>query len=226
MGLEIVDEQATAITLQDFLDPKEFHVEKAVRRMGILAQAMQEEAMAALKEPKPDLQRSSEDRDDEVDRLFWLVNKQYHAVLRDANYAAKLGVNANQGLNFLLTARLIERTADHADRIVHEALLLPPGKIPEGFLGRLEKQGRRSIELFQLALQTFFKHDAKKANAIIEETEKFQDSQKKLLRETTEMGAETSSHLAYIMESIGRTAAYAADVGEVAINHSVAMQGK
>jgi phosphate uptake regulator len=118
MGLEVIEEDANVVTLQDFLDPREFHMEKALRRMGILTQAMQEEAFANLLVPTKDALESAHDRDDEVDRLFWLINKQFHAMLRDASYAAKMAITPSQGLNYLIAARLVERTADHADRIV------------------------------------------------------------------------------------------------------------
>jgi phosphate uptake regulator len=224
MGLEIVDEEPHSITIQDFLDPREFHMDKALRRMSILTQAMQEEALNALREPRPEALRSVEDRDDEVDRLYWLVNKHYHAMLRDAGYAAKMDLTASQALNFLLVARLVERVADHADRIAAQALQLPKGELPEGMVLRVEKQGRKAGDLFRESLQTFTKRDAKRANAIIEEANEFQRSQERLLKDAAALGGEVVSHLAFIIESIGRTAAYAADVCEVAINHKVAAQ--
>lgn len=228
VGLEIIDEQPSSISLQDFLNPQEFHIEKAVRRMGILTQSMQEEAMTALREPRPEVTQSEQDRDAEVDRLYWLVNKQYHTILRDSNLAAKMGLNAGQALNFLLVARVLERTADHADRIANEALLLASAvasaKIPTAFVERLERQFRRAVELFQGALQTFIRKDAKRATAIIDEVDKLLETQRRLIREASEMGGEAVAHGAYIIESIMRTAAYAADLGEVAINHQVASQ--
>lgn len=222
VGLEIVDEQTNSISLQDFLDPREFHMEKAVRRMAILTQAMQLEAIAALRDPRPDVVRSEEDRDAEVDRLYWLVNKQYHAILRDSNYASKMNLNPNQALNFLLVARVLERTADHADRIATEALALASTKLTPGFLDRLEKQARKGVELVQASLETFMRKDAKKANGIIEEADRALEAQKRLLREASEFGSEAVAHLAFVIESVGRTLAYASDLAEVSINHAVA----
>lgn len=222
VGLEITEEQPSAIVLQDFLDPREFHIEKAVRRMGLLTQAMQEEAVHALKEPRPDVLQSEEDRDSEVDRLYWLVNKQYHALLRDSSYAARTGLNASQALNFLLVARLLERSADHADRVASEALQLAPSRPPGPLMDRIDRHARRAVELHQNALQTFYRKDAKRADAIIEETDRHLESQKKLLREATELGGEAVAHLAFILESIGRTGAYAADIAELAVNHKAA----
>jgi phosphate uptake regulator len=222
IGLEITEEEPTSVTMQDFLDPREFHMDKALRRMVMLAQAMQEEAWEALRAPDAELVASLRDRDDEVDRLYWLVNKQYHAMLRDATYASKMDMSATQALNFLLVARLVERTADHATRIAQHALVLQRGKQTDVLVARLEKEGRRAADLFREAIQTFLKKDAKKANALVDTAEEFARSREKLLKDAAALGGEPVSHLALILESIGRTAAYAADIGEVAINHKVA----
>ncbi|HLE97326.1 MAG TPA: phosphate uptake regulator PhoU [Candidatus Thermoplasmatota archaeon] len=222
IGLEIVEEEANTITVQDFLDPREFHMDKALRRMSLLTQAMQDEALQTLLEPNADVIKSVADRDDEVDRLYWLVNKQYHAMLRDVSYAAKMELTASQALNFLLVARLVERTADHADRVAREALAVPRNKTTEHLVLRIEKEGRRASDLFRNSLQTFLKGDAKRANAIVDESNEFLKGQEKLLKDAAALGGETVSHLVFIVESIGRTAAYAADIGEVAINHKIA----
>lgn len=222
IGLEITDEQPNSIVIQDFLDPREFQIEKAVRRMGLLCQAMQQEAHEAVREPRPEAAASAEDRDDEVDRLHWLAGKQYHAVLRDSTYGAKMGLSASQALNYLLAARLVERTADHADRVAHEALLVPTSKATQTFREHLAKDFKAAADLFQTALQQFFRRDARAANQVIEHANKFLQGQRKLLQDAAAFGGETVSHLAFIIESTMRTAAYAADIAEVAINHKVA----
>jgi phosphate uptake regulator len=222
IGIEITEEEASSITLQDFLDPREFHMDKALRRMSILTQAMQDEAFGTLLEPRADAIQSVEDRDNEVDRLYWLVNKQYHAMLRDVTYAAKMEMSASQALNFLLVARLMERTADHADRIAAQAMLVDRTKAAEESLAKLEKEARRAAELFRASFQCFLKRDAKRANQVIDEADAFLKTQEKWLKEAATVGGESVAHLAFIIESIGRTAAYAADICEVAINHKVA----
>ncbi len=222
MGLEVVDEETNSVTLQDFLDPREFHIEKALRRMGILTQAMQKEAFGNLQTPLQEASASSEDRDDEVDRLFWLVNKQYHAMLRDASYAAKMETTPTQALNYLLAARLVERTADHADRVTTESLRIPAAKRNTPLLKHLEKEGRAASSLFARAIATLLKRDAHGAHEVIQNAQAQREDQEKLLQEAVKLGPEAISHLALIIESIQRTTAYAADIAEVAINHEVA----
>lgn len=225
IGLEIVDEDAGSISVQDFLNPREFHMSKALRRMSILTQAMQEEAFGCLAKPNPDAVKSSEDRDDEIDKLYWLINKQYHAMLRDTTYATSMDMTTSEALNYLLLARLIERTADHADRIVQQSLAFERTADLKSFVQKLEKHGRKAAELFQDALKAFLKPDAKKANQIIEEADRFAAGQERMLKDAANLRSEALSHLAFVIESIGRTAAYAADVGEITINHVVGRAG-
>lgn len=223
IGLEVVDEDPTSIVLQDFLDPREFHMDKGLRRMQALTRAMQEDAIRAFGEDVEDVQASFADRDDEVDRLYWMVNKQYHAVLRDPTYAQKMELNAPQALNYLLAARVIERTADHAVRIAENAASMRRDDVGAKLAHRVEKQARKAVQLFADALLAFHKRDLDVANRIIEEAHAFKSGQDAVIRESLSLGGEGTLHVAYAMESVGRTAAYAADIAETAINHRVAM---
>lgn len=223
IGLELVEEEAGALVLQDFLDPREFHMDKGLRRMQALTRAMQEDALRAFGEGVEDLHAIIAERDDEVDRLYWMVNKQYHAILRDPSYAQKMGLNASQALNYLLAARIVERTADHALRIAHNAAAMRGDDIGVKLAHKVEKQARRATQLFAEALTAFHKQDVAAANRIIGEAQAFKAGQDAVIRESLSLGGESMLHVAYALESAGRTAAYAADVAETAINHRVAM---
>jgi phosphate uptake regulator len=222
MGLEVIEEDMASITVQDFLDPKQFHVDKALRRMQMLTQTMQQEANDLLADPDERTRESVRERDDEVDRLFWLVSKQFHALLRDVSYADEMELSPTQALNFLLVARLCERTADHANRVAGEAVKIPRTAEREDFLTEMAQTWRRSTALFTDAVDTFRHHDAEEADRIIREANAFQDEQAELLKRSTDFGSEAVAHLAFIIESIGRTAAYAANIAELAINHEIA----
>ena len=223
IGLEVVEEDPNSVSLQDFLDPKEFHIDKGLRRMQALTRAMQDDALRAFREEIEDIEGTFSERDDEVDRLYWMINKQYHAILRDPSYAQKMGLNASQALNYLMTARLIERTADHAQRIAENVAALRTDEIATKIESKIEKHARKAVQLFADSLATFHKQDAEAANKIIEEAKAFRNSQDSLTRESLSLAGESILHVALALESIGRTAAYAAAVAETAINHRVAM---
>lgn len=223
IGLEVVEEEANVVVLQDFLDPREFHMDKGLRRMQALTRAMQEDALRAFGESIEDLEAVIAERDDEVDRLYWMVNKQYHAILRDPSYAQKMGLNASQALNYLLVARVVERTADHAIRMAKNAQAMRSDDIGAKLAHKVEKQARKAVQLFGESLTAFHKQDVAAANRIIEEAQAFKAGQDAIIRESLSLGGQSMLHVAYALESAGRTAAYAADVAETAINHRVAM---
>jgi phosphate uptake regulator len=223
MGLEITEEAESSITVQDFLDPKDFHVDKAIRRILMLTRAMQAGADDLLADPsRDDLLETIEGRDDEVDRLFWLVNKQFHALLRDVSYASEMEISPSEALNYLLVARMSERTADHAARVAREAGRIPRDEGNDELIDDLGASWRRATSLYTDAMETFRKSEPDRADEVIARAGAMQDEQADLLRRATECGPEAVAHLAFVIESIGRTAAYAANIAEVAINHDVA----
>lgn len=224
IGLEVTEEDGTSITLQDFLDPKEFHIDKGLRRMQAICRSMQEDALRAFTEEIEGVHDIFQDRDDEVDRLYWMINKQYHAILRDPTYAQKMGLNASQALNYLLAARLIERTADHALRIAENVQALRQDAIAAKLESKIEKHARKAVQLFSDSIVSFHKQDKDAANKIIDEARSFRAAQDALTKESLSLAGESILHVALALESIGRTAAYAADVAETAINHRVAMK--
>lgn len=219
VGVEVVEEEPNAITLQDFMDPGEFQIAKGLRRMEALTRAIQEDALAGA--PLED----AEERDDEVDKLYWMVNKQYHAILRDPLYGERMQVNAAQALNYLLVARLIERSADHARHIAEHLAALRGGPAVERVESKLERHARRAVDLFGRSLAAFHARDAHAADRIIDEAREFTTSQAAVAKEALSLGGENILHVAYALDSVARTAAYAADIAETAINHQVATSG-
>jgi phosphate uptake regulator len=222
IGLEVVDESPHAMTIQDFLDPTEFPLEKGLRRMAAIAQAMHTEAIGELGGPPRGEEGGMEERDNEVDRLYWLINKQYHALLRDARLAERLDMTPSQALNFLLVARLVERTADHAQRISQNVAELHGAKVDAAIVRKLQKLQEESLGIFKDAITAFFKRDPKLANDAIDRAQRVHATKRTLVHEVMDLKGPPAVALAYILESVERTASYGSDVGEIAINHVVA----
>ena len=223
IGLEVVDEGTHSVTIQDFLDPTEFPLEKGLRRMASIAQLMHSDAINELSGPaRAPGDPSMEDRDSEVDRLYWLINKQYHGLLRDARLAERMGMTPNQALNFLLVARLVERTADHAKRISDNVVELEGARLDPALVGKVRKLSEESLSVFKDAISAFFRKDIEVANDAIERARPIHEAKRALVHEAMDLKGPRAVALAYILESIERTASYGADVGEVSINHAIA----
>ncbi|MBD3262875.1 AbrB/MazE/SpoVT family DNA-binding domain-containing protein, partial [Candidatus Woesearchaeota archaeon] len=117
MGIEIIDESINSITVKDLLNVSDFSIVKGVKRMYIITRAMHKDALKALNSRDKELAEDVESRDNDVDKLYWLIGKQFNLILKDVFFADKMGVKPQEALSFLLTARAIERIADHATRL-------------------------------------------------------------------------------------------------------------
>jgi phosphate uptake regulator len=222
IGMEVVDEGPHSITIQDFLDPTEFPLEKGLRRMASMAQLMHQDAMAALTSPLGRSDSTMDERDNEVDRLYWLVNKQYHALLRDARLAERLAMTPSQALNFLLVARLVERTADHAKRIGDNVADLQGSRLDGAVLKRIHALDADCLAIFKDSIAAFFKRDTTLANDAIDRARAVHERKRQMVHEVMELKGPTAVALAYVLESVERTASYGSDVAEIAINHGLA----
>jgi phosphate uptake regulator len=69
LGSEIIDETLDEITLQILIKHSEFPIEKAIRRMAIVAIAANRDAIAALKDRSPILFDSVKSAHKDVNRL-------------------------------------------------------------------------------------------------------------------------------------------------------------
>lgn len=217
IGPQIIDESLTSISFKDMLDASDFSMSKAVKRMQLITLDMLKESMKMLKDGKG----RGEDmnfRDDEVDKLNWMITKQYYRILRDALFADKLNMTAREAMSYLLIARSVERMADHALKINSNAQELNGGIV---IAKELEDMVQRIGVLSDDVLNAFFRnrHDQSydlvtRAQGIVAELEKMK---KVLLSDCSD--ARVIVPMAYIIDSLERITSYAEDIAEISINH-------
>src|SRR5437879_7887804 len=94
--------------------------------MQLMVRAMHEDGIEAWRTEDEALAREVAQRDQDVDRLYWMVAKQY-------NVAHTTGGTANGAKselhNYRLIAKLLERTGDHAQRIARAYRALAEGRL-------------------------------------------------------------------------------------------------
>ena len=117
IGPEIIDESINSVTVKDLLDASDFSIVKGVKRMYIISKGMYTDALSSFNDKDSDLAEDVGSRDNDVDKLNWLISKQFNLILKDVFFADKMGIKPQEALSFLLAARSIERIADHEKRI-------------------------------------------------------------------------------------------------------------
>src|SRR6266702_1477416 len=103
IGPEVIEESRNSVVIQDLSDTAELSAEKCLRRMHLTVRAMHEDALQAQ-------------RAQDVDRLYWMVAKQYNLAHTPGGVAPD-SKGKEELHNYRLIAKLFERIGDHAERI-------------------------------------------------------------------------------------------------------------
>ncbi|UCE38247.1 MAG: phosphate uptake regulator PhoU [Thermoplasmata archaeon] len=219
VGPEIIDENERCVVLQDLLNPGEFSQIKGLRRMYLLVKSMHTDAISALKSREKNLASDVILRDGDVDRLDWMIAKQYNLILNDAEIAKKIGVSSEKSLNYMLISRIIERIGDHATKIAESILLLDGMKINEKIIKDIVHESNISLEILEKSMNAFFSENLDEANEAIDLSSKLNKASDSLMKKIREQESDVVVSLSSIIESVRRTGLYATDISEIAINY-------
>jgi phosphate uptake regulator len=112
VGLEILDEDAKNITFQFLLEPTAITPEKIVRRMSGLLDGMLNDTSEALSKRDSKLMALVSERDDEVDRLYFLLVRVTRAAVVRPEVAERYGLSPVDLLDYRVLASFLESTGD------------------------------------------------------------------------------------------------------------------
>lgn len=217
IGPQIIEETSTSMSFKDMLDASDFSLGKAVKRMQLITMDMLKDATGPLN-GNDDRTGEIKARDDEVDKLNWMVSKQYYRILRDALFADKMGMTSQEAMSHLLIARCLERMADHAVRIATNARLLD---VPISDLRGIDDSVQRIRTLLDDVLNAFFKGRVEQSFELAYKAKDTMVMLEGINQDLLSNGASGTSlvPLAYILDSLERITSYAEDVAEISINH-------
>jgi len=220
IGPEIVDETISSVSTKDLLNPSDLPFDTSIRRMFYIVRGMHENAILALVERDHPLCEDVKSRDQEVDKLNWLIARQYNMLLTDSSFCGKMKMTRDSGLVYVLISRILERVGDHATKISYFIPYIN-SKIDKSLLEGIENIGKLSIELLDNSMDSFFKKNIKEANVHIDEVEILFEKCDSLMGKIASIKNAKNVALSQIIESIRRTGAYARDIAEMTINYSI-----
>ncbi len=220
IGPEIVEESNNFIVIKDLLNPKEMPFEKTIKRMYILVQGMHEDSINAFETQNKDLAEEVIKRDNDVDRLHWLVGRQSHIVLRDIILCQKMGITLEQASHYQQISRFLERIGDHASKIAKNVLILIKHKLDQNLMEEIKEVSILSLNLLNKSLDAWLQKSLVLANENIEDIRNLIVTTEKISLNAIN-SAEVSIAVGYIIESIRRTAEYSGDISEIIINNLV-----
>lgn len=211
---EIISDEAGALHLRDLAFESPIPLDQRIVRMARLVVDFHREAVDSWSH-LPFLEDGYwERRDDEIDREAWYVERV--AAIRLAAPG-----RGSEWLGFWTTARSLERIADHAvviGEVGRRLVDLPNGAGPVTSLRQFHRQ---AMEHLEGALQA---SDGAVANDLLDLGDALQASGRALSDRLLpavgdgSMPPATAAAVTRVLESIGRTVAYAQDIAQVSLD--------
>jgi len=226
IGPEVIEETRTGLVIQDLSDTSELNSEKCLRRMHLIVRAMLEDSVQAIKTNSSSLAHDVAQRDQDVDRLYWMVAKQYHLARPGGNDGDGRGPAAViQG--HCLVAKLLERIGDHAERIAGSLSVLGQSKPIDGKLMKaLEEATNSAVGMLDKSFGALIARDIEAANEAIDLLTEHQKLIDQLTHLVSSRKGEELLALGGIVDRIGRSGRYATDIAEQAINMAVVAESE
>ena len=220
VGLEVIEETGDRVVLQDLLDSSELSVHNAVTRMRLVALTMLADAVTALVEDDDALAHDVIERDDDVDRLYYMVSRVFRTVLRNPAAATEIGFQRETVFDYQSAARQLERIADHATKIASISLEVATvdSAVSEG-LRDLQKAAEAVPETAMDALLSADSDEAvylaSDARADLPVIDARAGEVGDVIRDLED--AELAQSLALVVDSLSRTADYGGNIAESAL---------
>jgi phosphate uptake regulator len=221
IGPEITEETLEKIVLQDILNPAELSVKKSIRRMFMITRSMQENSVRSLKDKDFDLAKDVMERDNEVDKLFLLVSKQFRMVMRDISIADKFDMSMEEHLDMRLAASPIERIGDHSTKMCNAVIQIGEREVPAEIVKAIEEVNALSIKAVEDSIDALFKKNIDLANSVFVRRTEISKRLAKLEESVIQQRSDVSVPLGIILDSIDRTCDYGCNIAEIAINSAV-----
>ena len=224
IGPEIIEEDSSSVLIQDLLNPNELSIKKAVQRMSLISNSMFNDSISSVMNCDTDLAADVMSRDDEVDRLYLVISKQFKSILCGTGFADTAESSIEEYHNLRMAAAPIERIADHSHRIAHMAVLFKP-KLDDKRMEEIKKLSDFASDAFKNSVEALYNFNPKMANKIMENqkimNEMITQFNRNHFDKKAELPFDTMIAIRTIIDSIGRITDYAANIAEIAIDASV-----
>ncbi len=236
LGSEIIEETADEITLQILIKHSEFPIEKAVRRMAIVALAANRDAIATLKDISNTLFDSVISAHNDVNRLgLYIVRQLKHGIER--NLYRELGFKTpKEFLLYRIAVNDIESIAQNAmniinnlstlQKLIDNETLFMKEAVDEEIYNQLVYFSSQAHELYDDAIKALFKRDYKDAEKLISKREALIPLENELimLMSSKKIDPNIASVLRLIFESSRRVMDYSRNMAELTLNRTVEEQ--
>jgi len=216
VALEVTEEDDHQIVLRCLVDPTTLPVITAMRRMNLITTRMIDDSLEAFVEGIKEKGEEIVQRDEEVDRLFFLIVRELRSAVQYPRMGEMMKITPVEALDYRLAAQYLERIADLAVDIARRA----EEPLDKKLVKRLQLIGDKVKEMLADSVNNLFKFDSKKVTKVIE-TEWWLIQETGKLRQDiiTSPNGQPQTQL-YVVDSLLRMGEAAKDITDLALPHS------
>jgi phosphate uptake regulator len=170
IGIEIVEESSKIIRVQCLISPIALPLEKTIDRIFIIVSQMLKDAIYAIIHGDTKLADNVVDRDEEVNRLYFLSVRQLRSSIQDANIARLSDITPLQCLDYRVIAKAIESAGDfivEIIRIYKDEIAVQKEDIPVKIKTKLNDLTQTVYDMMQKAKEVMTSKSMKLAIEVI-----------------------------------------------------------
>ena len=221
VGTEMIADASDNITLQVLLSLPELSVNTAIRRMYLIASSMHKDAMSALAELNYELAKEVIRSDDEVDRFSLYVFRNLVMAMQNGRVLREMGLKKpSDCLSYRVAVKSIERIADHACSIADKAITLKD-KIPKDSLQKIDKMSQLALTVLNDSVEALLRRDYQLADKTVDNAKNIRTLEDEVLKAIEKDKVRDPANIKLVLEDIRRTAEYASDIAEAAMNETI-----
>jgi phosphate uptake regulator len=215
IGLEIIEEDYSSIVLQCLLEPSGFPPEKILRRGYAIAAGMHRDVVNALVGGDLHLAKSIMDRDDEVNKLYFLLVRILRTIVQNPSLAEKLGVRPIECLDYRLAASLVEAIGDECVRAAQKIDALKGVKLAENLKKAFITFHTSCFEAHEKASNAFLIGDIKLAEDVRNMREKNEKAFAEIEKVAKAQPLDVMPHVLSVASSLRQIFEHSVDIADL-----------
>ncbi len=215
IGLEVIEESPNKMVLQCLLKPTSLSPNRTLCREHLLSLAMHRDAMESFVRADPHLAEEVVERDEEVDRLYFLLIRVLRKAVTNPLLSKKMGLSSIDCLDYRLAASLIESMGDQAVKIAQNVMKFSNTPLSESLLNHISRLDDLSYEIQERSSQAFL---SKSLNGIEDLSEKgavIRELRGSIERELAKQDQDVISYVSSVSSSLLRICDYSFDLADL-----------
>ncbi|OGY31064.1 MAG: hypothetical protein A3C02_02890 [Candidatus Andersenbacteria bacterium RIFCSPHIGHO2_02_FULL_45_11] len=214
IGFEIVEESSGTVVIRNILDITKLPIPDMVDKMFLLARSMIADAIEAALQKDIDSAQDIISRDRDIDKLYLVINRQFHSILEDRITEEDVGID-RLGISYYHTVALqLERIADHAVKIA--TAVTQDDSMKPTTAKALTVSTKQILQILDDAQNIIHAVSHKLAHILLDQNDHVEDN---LIR-MRQKHQQYSMLGITMLDSLDRTRGYLMNIAEATINYS------